>query len=218
MRLWIAGSPDEVVAAVNDGIAEVIVTNPTVVAEWCGSGDSLVNILGSLAERVAAPVYVQLRGPTCDEYMREGKILAAASRYFRPKLPCTWEGLRAANLYAKQGVPALVTTVCSVRQAWLAACAGAGAICPYFARLASSGEDAGLMVRKIRECFDRAEHPPLILPASIRSASDADAALLAGADGLIVFNSLLGELLEHPVSTESNRNFECDDWPRIRVQ
>ncbi|MFW5729868.1 MAG: hypothetical protein ACOCYG_09405, partial [Spirochaetota bacterium] len=57
---------------------------------------------------------------------------------------------------------------------------------------------------------------PLVVPAGIRTNAQAEAAIRAGADGIIVYVDLYWRMLEHPVTRESLRTHE-EDWRSARA-
>lgn len=214
MKLWIAGTVAQVKAVAATGLASAIVTNPTVVAQWTSAAQRPIEDLA--AELVAAtglPLYVQLHGPSTAAFLAEAAALQRLSPLIRPKLPSTTEGLAACRTLAAQNIPVLVTTVCSVNQAYLAAVAGAASICPYFARLGESGRDPAEFIATVARLYARHGLPTEILPASIRTLEQAEAALVAGASGLIIFEDLFRHLCDHPVTASSLAGFDAD-WAK----
>ncbi|MCC5848459.1 MAG: hypothetical protein JJU29_10215 [Verrucomicrobia bacterium] len=211
MKLWIAGTVPQVIAAAQTGIPSAIVTNPTVVAEWTTAAQRPIEeIARQILAETDLPLYIQLRGPDTDGFLREAEHFEGISPRILPKLPSTTEGIAAAAALERQGRTTLVTTVCSVSQAYLCAAAGVSAICPYYARLDQSGEDAAGFLQRVSKLFLAHDAPTRILPASIRTVAQAEAALCAGATGVIVFDEVFRALCSHPVSHASLEAFERD--------
>lgn len=214
MKLWIAGTVDQVEAAAATGLASAIVTNPTVVAQWTTAARRpLEDIAAELVAATGLPLYIQLHGPSPEAFLAEAEALRRLSPLLLPKLPSTTEGLVACRALAAQGIPVLVTTVCSVNQAYLAAIAGAASICPYFARLGESGRDPAQFIATVAALYARHSLKTEILPASIRTLEQAEAALVAGASGLIIFDELFRRLCDHEVTASSLAGFETD-WAK----
>lgn len=211
MKLWIAGTVPQVIAAARTGIPSAIVTNPTVVAEWTTTAQQPIEeIARQILAETEIPLYLQLRGPDTAGFLREAEHLAHISPRILPKLPSTTEGIAAAGELERQGRTTLVTTVCSVSQAYLCATAGVSAICPYYARLDQSGEDAAAFLKQVFLLYHTHNISTEILPASIRSVAEAEAALCAGASGVIVFDDVFCSLCSHPVTASSLAGFEAD--------
>lgn len=211
MKLWIAGTVAQVKAVAASGLATTIVTNPTVVAQWTGASQKPIeDIALDVVQTTGRPLYIQLHGPTTAGFLAEARALRQLSPLILPKLPSTLEGLVACRELAAEGIPVLVTTVCSLTQAYLAALAGAASICPYFARLGESGQDPAAFIASVAALYACHGIPTEILPASIRTLAQAEAALAAGASGLIVFDDLYRQLCDHAVTASSLEGFETD--------
>lgn len=216
MNIWIAGSPEEVTEAAKTGLVSAVVTNPTVIADWTKGGQSLETVAASVTEATGLPLYIQLHGPGRDQFLREADYLKSVSKLIIPKIPATLEGLAAAKVLESKGIETLITTVCSLNQAYVAAVAGVTAICPYYSRLRDSGEDAGQFVRDVADMYRREGISTRIRPASVRSVEDVTECLLNGADGVIVFYEVFQQLTGHPVSDKSLSNFE-NYWQQIKL-
>lgn len=218
MKLWIAGTVDQVIAAARTGLPTCIVTNPTVVAQWTqAAAQPIEKIAYQVVKSTKLPLYIQLHGPTTEQFIKEAEHFRSISKLILPKLPSTLEGLAATRILAKQNISVLVTTVCSVNQAYLAAAAGADSICPYFARLEESGVSAAKFISSVAAMYAREGIKTKILPASIRTVAQAEAALLAGATGVIIFDELFRKLCVHPVTDSSLTGFEAD-WKKTFYQ
>ncbi|MGN6506218.1 MAG: transaldolase family protein [Tepidisphaeraceae bacterium] len=213
--LWIAGTIDECASAASTGLTSAIVTNPTVIAKWCAGTRTLEAVCQEMLERAPLPLFVQLRGPMTAQYLAEAAHLRKISTRVVPKLPATLDGLAAVRALADRGVESLVTTVCSLEQAYLCAAAGARWICPYVARVNDAGGNAFTLIRDAAEYYRRTNAGIRIMPASVRTRLDAEECLRAGADGVIVFHDLFLTLFDHPVMMNSLEKFEAEDWSRI---
>lgn len=214
MKLWIAGSVAQVKTITASGLATTIVTNPTVVAQWTEAEQKpLEDVALDVVQTTGRPLYIQLHGPTAAMFLAEARALRQLSPLLLPKLPSTLGGFMACRELAAAGIPVLVTTVCSLNQAYLAALAGAASICPYFARLGESGQDPAAFIASVATLYAGHDIPTEILPASIRTLAQAEAALAAGASGLIVFDDLYHQLCDHAVTASSLEGFEAD-WAK----
>jgi transaldolase len=214
MKLWIAGSIEQVLEASQTGLVDAIVTNPTVISDWTKDGTPLEDAVGYVCSRSTLPLYVQLCGPDAATFLREYEELQSISERVRPKLPATLEGLSAARTLESENIPTLVTTVCSIPQAYAAAVAQASAICPYIGRLNDAGIDAIGLIRSVAEMYAHNKISTEIVPASVRTLDDVVFALTSGANGVIVFYSLFLELFENEVARQSLEGFE-KDWKKI---
>lgn len=214
MELWISGTIDEVVAAVENGLAATVATNPTLIAQWTADGRTLEEVVTEVCQRVDVPVYVQLHGPDVDSFLYEMEALRNISARIFPKLVATHDGMAAASRLAKEGLRPLVTAVCTVNQAFMAAAAGASYVAPYVGRIEDAGEDAIGLVRDIHSLYAVHGANTKIVAASIRTPAQATAALLAGAHAVVVFYDVFRRLFESELTQESIAGFERD-WAQF---
>jgi len=217
IELWIAGSIAEVISAARTGLPTAIVTNPTVMADWTSGGRTLESVIDEVTSATSLPLYVQLRGPDYETFLAEGEAYTAISDRVCLKLPSTIAGFAATRTFALEGKKTLVTTVCSIEQAYLAAAAGADAVCPYLSRLDESGESSSELVKGIREFYQRHECATRIFPASVRSREQIGEAVRSGANGVIVFYDLFCNMADHHVSEASCSAFETD-WNKTPTE
>lgn len=214
MNIWIAGTVEEVITASKTGLVSAVVTNPIVIAGWTKDGQPLESVAADVIRETKLPLYIQLQGPTHGHFLRETEYLKRISDRIIPKLPATREGLSAAAELERNGTATLITTVCSVNQAYASASAKATAICPYFSRVRDADEDAIELIRNIAVLYRRWGVKTHIRPASVRSVQDVQNCLLAGADGVIIFHDVFQQLFLHPVTEQSLQAFEAD-WQQI---
>lgn len=214
MKIWISGSVEQIIADSKTGLADAIVTNPTVIAQWCQHGDSIDTLAKKVIEATSLPLYIQLKGPSVSDYLDQYKQLKQVSKMIIPKIPSTLEGIQAARMLELQGQETLVTMVCSIGQAYACAAANVSTICPYYNRLADHGENADEFLRNIAAIYKANAVGTKIMPASIRNLEDVKYALNNGSNGVIIFSELFHELFQHPVTTSSMEGFE-EDWRHI---
>ncbi len=214
MRLWITGSLQEVKDAVTLGLVEAVVTNPTVISQWSAGTRTLEDVAAEACDATGLPLYVQLYGPDRRSFIRELRHLKEVSKLIVPKLPATMEGFAATRDLAFEGETVLVTAVCSLQQAFLAAVAGAGFVCPYFARINDAGQEAATLIHDTRNLYQSNGLATEIVPASIRSVQDLSASLLAGAHGAILPIKVFYNAFDNDLTKSSLATFE-QDWQSI---
>ncbi len=217
MELWIEASIDEVVAAVQTGLVARVATNPSVIARWTADGRTLEEVVADVCRRVDVPVYVQLHGPDVSGYLSEMEALRRVSDQVRPKLVATPDGIAAARLLAQKGLEPLVTAVCTVNQAFLAAVSGASYIAPYFGRIEDAGEDAAGLIEAIADLYAMNEARTRIVAASVRTPQQAQASLLAGAHAVVVSYPVFQQLFDSPLTQTWIEGFE-GDWDTFTFQ
>jgi len=214
LELWISGTIDEVVAAVESGAAAAVATNPIIIADWTAGGRTLEDVVAETCQRVNVPVFVQLHGPDVDAYLREMDVLRRISPRLLPKLVATPDGIKAASRLAQEGVRPLVTAVSTLNQAFLAAAAGAAYVAPYYGRIESAGQDAAGLVENIATLYALHDIPTQIVAASVRNPAQAEACLLAGAHAVVVFYDVFQQMFKSDLTDAWIEDFERR-WDRI---
>lgn len=214
LELWIEGSPDEVVEVANSGLAAAIATNPSIMARWTADGQSMESLIAYVCERVDVPVYVQLHGPTVDDYMREMDALRQLSDKIHPKLVATHDGISATRRIAAQGLKPLVTTISTLNQAFLSAAANAAYVAPYVGRIDDAGVDAVQLIADIARMYDQHGIATQIAAASIRTPQQAEAVLRAGAPIAVMQYGVFQQLLDSSMTADWIQRFEAD-WQKI---
>ncbi|MBZ0276331.1 MAG: hypothetical protein K8I60_09310 [Anaerolineae bacterium] len=214
MELWIEGTPEQVIQTANDGLASAIATNPAIMEKWTAGGKSLEEVVAQVCEAVDVPVFVQLHGPTVDDYLREMEHLRAISARIQPKLVSTHAGIAAGKRLAADGLTPLITTIATVNQAFLAASANAAYIAPYIGRIEDAGVDAYQLVADITAMYERHHITTRIAAASVRSPEQAEKVLLAGAPILVMQYDVLLRLLDSDLTENWITRFE-QNWEQI---
>jgi transaldolase len=120
------------------------------------------------------------------------------------KIASTWEGIRAAEVLAKEGIDCNLTLLFGFSQAVACADAGVFLISPFVGRIldwfkASTGknysplEDPGVLsVTKIYNYYKQHNYSTVVMGASFRSTGEVEA--LAGCDRLTISPQLLEQL------------------------
>lgn len=214
LELWIEGTPEQVIKVANEGLVGAIATNPAIMEQWTAGGKSLEYLVTQVCEAVEVPVFVQLHGPTIDDYLREMDSLRAISAQIQPKLVATHAGIAAGKRIATQGGKPLITTIASVNQAFLAASADAAYVAPYIGRIVDAGVDAYQLVADITTIYQRHHISTQIAAASIRSPEQAEKVLLAGAPILVMQYEIMLRLLDSDLTENWIGRFE-QNWEQI---
>lgn len=151
------------------------------------------------------------------DYLRQCDNLKEISEKIVPKISSTFPGIQAAKILESKGLATLVTTVCSIGQAYACASAEVTTICPYYSRLQDAGEDADKFLYNISSIYKTQGVKTKIIPASVRTLQDVEQALKNGSLGVIVFSELFRELFQHQVTSASLNGFD-NDWEEITWQ
>ena len=214
MEFWIEGTPAQVVEVANLGLADAIATNPAIMERWTADGRTLEQVVSEVCAQTRVPVYVQLRGPTIDAYLREMDSLRQISERIHPKLVATHDGMAATRRIAADGLKPLITTLSTLNQAYLAARSHAVYVAPYVGRIGDSGADPYQLVADIAALYERHSITTQIAAASIRSPQQAEAVLRAGAPVLVMPYDVFLQMPEAPLTRAWIEGFD-GNWTRI---
>lgn len=190
------------------GLVDGVTTNPSLIAK---SGFDFLETIAEIAELVEGPVSAEVAATETDAMLAEGRRLAALATNVVVKLPLTFDGLRAARVFAAEGVSTNVTLCFSLNQALLAAKAGATFVSPFIGRLDDYGADGSGLIGEIRAVYDQFDLDTEILAASIRNPAHVRAAALAGADCATLPPAVFRELVAHPLTDQGLDQF-ARDW------
>ena len=138
--------------------------------------------------------------------MTEGRALRALSDRLVVKVPATLDGFAATRRLADAGIPTLVTAVYDVRQAVLAAAAGARWIAPYLGRMTESGRDGHDQVAQMVRVLAGTETRTLV--ASIRTVDDVVRLAAAGVDAVTLSAQVARALFDEPLTDLAVAQFD----------
>lgn len=154
-------------------------------------------------------LFVQLPAGSASEILASAHGYAAlGAQRLVFKIPCTWEGLRAASLLTHEGLATAITSVFTPEQAYVSSLTGAQFIIPYVNRAARTDMDVVGLLDGMARALKAAGGTTRLLAASLRSRKDARLALACGADDLSVPAGMLRELVEHPATRAVVQEFE----------
>lgn len=192
------------------GLVDGVTTNPTLIAK---SGRPMAEVIAEICDIVEGPVSAEAVATDAETMIREGEKLAAIAENVVVKLPLTFEGLKAARVFADAGVKTNVTLCFSATQALLAAKAGATFVSPFIGRLDDYGFDGMELIREIRGIYDNYGFDTEILAASIRNPAHVKDAALSGADAATIPPAVFTDLVKHPLTDKGLEQFLAD-WAK----
>lgn len=193
------------------GIIDGVTTNPTHIAK---SGKNFDDVIQEIFGIVDGPISVETVSVEADGIVEQGRAIARLHPNAVVKIPVMIEGLKAVKVLSREGIRTNVTLCFSPLQAYLAAKAGATYISPFVHRKDLAGDDGMLMIRQIREIYDRYGYRTQILAASIRTAKEVLDCLLAGADVATMPFDILESLYKH-MMTDAGLKMFLDDWKSV---
>jgi transaldolase len=200
-----SANPDDARLAFATCLVKGITTNPTLVAK---TGRSAEDVIRELCDLSSGIVFHQLIAPDPEARKSEAFRMAA----IRPgrvglKIPCTYENLALGAELVDAGYIAGITAIFSPAQVYLACQAGAQFILPYVNRSTRLLGDGVDLVRQMRAVIDANGSNTQIIAASIKTADEAIATLLAGAHHLTLPRSLIELMGNHPLSDQTIEEF-----------
>ncbi|HVB23563.1 MAG TPA: transaldolase family protein [Ktedonobacteraceae bacterium] len=165
-------------------------------------------------------IFVQ-PGATDEEEMYQQVIgwvdpRSAYARRLVHKIPMNHAGMRVARrlIASEMRIRIAFTAVTTVVQAYTAAIMGVEYVIPYYNRLERSGIDANERIAEMAEVMHNHKLPTRILVASIKTASDARCALLAGAHDITAAPQVILDMVSDPLTDEAIEKFS-QDWNKM---
>ncbi|MGC1300957.1 MAG: fructose-6-phosphate aldolase [Caulobacteraceae bacterium] len=208
MKLFVdSADVGELKALAATGLVDGVTTNPTLIAK---QGGVFIETIAEICAAVEGPVSAEVASTDYATMIKEGERLAAIAPNVVIKLPLTWDGLKAAKTFSREGVKTNVTLCFSAVQALMAAKAGATYVSPFIGRLDDHGADGMDLIGDIRAVYDQYAYSTEILAASVRSTSHVREAALSGADCATLPPAVFRGLLTHPLTERGLQQFSAD--------
>lgn len=141
---------------------------------------------------------------------------SAYARRIVHKIPMNHAGLRVARrlIASEIRIRIAFTAVTTVMQAYTAAMMGVECVIPYYNRLERAGIDASERIAEMAELMHNHKLPTRILVASVKTASDARCALLAGAHDITATPQVLLDMVNDPLTDDAIEKFS-QDWRKM---
>ncbi|MDO9080593.1 MAG: fructose-6-phosphate aldolase [Desulfuromonadales bacterium] len=202
----------EIRAACELGLVDGVTTNPSLIAK---SGRVFTEVLAEIAALVDGPISAEVIALDAPGMIAEGRELVKISKNIVIKVPMTSEGLKATQVFSKEGIKTNVTLIFSALQALLAAKAGATYVSPFVGRLDDIGHDGMDGVDQIKTIFSNYGYDTEIIVASVRSPMHVHNAALIGADICTIPFSVMTQLAKHPLTDIGIEKFLAD-WQKSK--
>ena len=202
----------EIRAACELGLVDGVTTNPSLIAK---SGRVFSEVLAEIAALVDGPISAEVIALDAPGMIAEGRELVKISKNIVIKVPMTSEGLKATQVFSKEGIKTNVTLIFSPLQALLAAKAGAAYVSPFVGRLDDIGHDGMDGVAQIKTIFNNYGYRTEIIVASVRSPLHVHNAALIGADICTIPFSVITQLAKHPLTDIGIEKFLAD-WQKTK--
>lgn len=197
------------------GLVDGVTTNPTLLAK---EGEPAESLIRKISKEVEGPVNVEVTGLTCEEIVKEARVLSTWGNAIVIKIPINPEGLKAVRLLSTEGIQTNVTLLFSPSQAILAAKAGATYICPFIGRLDDISFNGLELIRQIREIFENYDEiKTRLIVASVRNPLHVIEAARMGAEIVTIPPAILEQMVKHPLTDRGMAQF-LEDAKKIGVK
>ena len=190
------------------GLVDGVTTNPSLIAK---TGRNQREVIEEIAGIIDGPISAEVIALDTEGMLTEGRALAKiAPEKIVIKVPMTEEGLKAARVFAREGIATNVTLVFSPLQALLAAKAGATYISPFVGRLDDIATSGMELIEQIRSILDNYNFAAQIIVASVRHPIHVLESALIGADIATIPFSVIHQLAKHPLTDIGIEKFLAD--------
>jgi len=197
------------------GLVDGVTTNPTLIAK---EGEKTEALIRKISKEVKGPVNVEVTGITCEEMVKEARVMATWGDEIVIKIPVNHEGLKTVKALSSERILTNVTLIFSASQAILAAKAGATYVCPFLGRLDDISFNGLELIRQIREIYDNYDEiETRIIVASVRCPIHVIEAGLLGAEIVTIPPAIVEQMMKHPLTDKGIAQF-LEDAKKIGVQ
>ena len=187
------------------GLVDGVTTNPTLLAK---EGEEAEILIRKISKEVRGPVNVEVTGITCEEIVKEAKVLATWGDEIVIKIPINQEGLKAVRTLSTEKIQTNVTLLFSASQAILAAKAGATYISPFIGRLDDISFNGLELIQQIREIYDQYDEIDTgIIVASVRNHIHVIEVARMGAEIVTIPPAILEQMAKHPLTDRGIAQF-----------
>jgi transaldolase len=185
------------------GYVRGVTTNPMLVAR---TGRRGLDILDDLLALTDGSVFYQVTAERPDQRAAQAREASArAPQRVVIKIPAASDNFPLAAALADSGVRCAITAVSSPAQAYLAAQVGADYAIPYVHRLTAQQGDGVAVLRDVAAVVRGTRTRPMA--ASLKTADEVVAAVLAGAEDVTLPLELILALGDHPLSAQAIAEF-----------
>ncbi|WP_437798118.1 fructose-6-phosphate aldolase [Sorangium sp. So ce693] len=208
MKVFIdSGDIAEIKEAQSMGIIDGVTTNPSLLAK---AGKPTKRAIAEICEVVDGPVSAEVVAVEKDAILREGRELAKIHRNVVVKVPLIDEGLKAARIFASEGIKTNVTLCFSAAQALLAAKAGATFVSPFVGRVDDAAGDGMDLVLQVVTIFRNYGFSTQVLTASVRHPVHFVQAAMIGSHAATMPLKVIKQLIKHPLTDVGLAQFLAD--------
>jgi transaldolase, putative, TalC family len=201
---------DEIAYALDAWDIDGVTTNPRHIQATGKPMLQVIREIGELVEGTDKTVSVEVNPhyKTVDEFVREGRKLAALHPNFVIKLHCIEPAFKAIPVLAKDGIRVNVTLVFSAVQALAAMRAGAYYVSPFVGWKEANAEETQSLIEEIVKIRDNYGFSTQVLVAAVRNGRQIADAAVAGADIVTAALAVYKDAFDHPYTRDGLTKFQ----------
>ncbi len=202
---------DEIAYALDAWDIDGVTTNPRHIQATGKPMLQVIREIGKLVEGTDKTVSVEVNPhyKTVDEFVREGRKLAALHPNFVIKLHCIEPAFKAIPILAKDGIRVNVTLVFSAVQALAAMRAGAYYVSPFVGWKEANAEETLSLIEEIVTIRDNYGFSTQVLVAAVRNGRQIADAAVAGADIVTAALAVYKDAFDHPYTRDGLTKFQA---------
>ncbi len=202
---------DEIAYALDAWDIDGVTTNPRHIQ---ATGKPMLQVIREISKLVegtdkTVSVEVNPHYKTVDEFVREGRKLAALHPNFVIKLHCIEPAFKAIPILAKDGIRVNVTLVFSAVQALAAMRAGAYYVSPFVGWKEANAEETLSLIEEIVTIRDNYGFSTQVLVAAVRNGRQIADAAVAGADIVTAALAVYKDAFDHPYTRDGLTKFQA---------
>lgn len=215
---------DEIAQAYETFGIDGVTTNPRHVQ---ASGKPFLTVVDEMANWAAKngladwntfPISVEVNPhiERAGEMVAEARKIAAISKNFVIKIPCTNEGVTASRLLEKEGIRTNLTLVFSGAQAIAAGRNGALFVSPFIGWKEANGEDAINFIREVAAIYCAQGYQTEIICAAVRTGKQIVDCAAVGAQIITAGLQVYQDSFKHPYTRDGLELFQ-NAWDNTKA-
>jgi transaldolase len=192
------------------GVISGVTSNPSMAAK---ATTPIAELVREICTVFSGPVSVQVTAIDVEGMLANARILASLAKGVVIKLPCTTEGMEAAAVLKREGVPVNLTLCFSLSQALWALNVGTAYVSVFSGRLMDEGKDGEATLREVVGLFRSVESKTRVIAASLNSVTHVLAAARAGSHIATTGPAILEQMLQCAETRDGLDRF-LGDWSK----
>lgn len=201
---------DEIKYAYENWKIDGVTTNPKHVQASGQKFADFCKIIAKEFEGKDFPISVEVNPhlEKAEDMIKEAKTLAAISKNFVIKIPCTEQGLVAAKKLVEGGVKVNLTLVFTASQALQAGRIGCTYVSPFVGWQEAAGVDCSALIQDIIQMYENYDIETEIIVAAVRSGKQIAECAVWGADITTAGFDIYKDSFSHPFTDKGLKIFQ----------